>query len=144
MRRFQGLADSLARVLPISDAILDGEIVVMRDHLPDFLALMFRRGEPEYAAFDLLFLNGRDLRDLPYSRREAKLKSILSKQDVIGFVEQHSRPELFEAAARLDLEGVVAKRVDDPYVSGTEWLKVKHAEYTQAEGRWELFSRAGR
>lgn len=47
MKRFQPLADRLAEILPVRDAILDGEIVVMENAMVDFYALMFRRGEPQ-------------------------------------------------------------------------------------------------
>ena len=66
-RRFQGLADVVAKVLVVRSAILDGEILVMGETAPDFYALMKARGETEYAAFDLLWLNGRDLRSVPFS-----------------------------------------------------------------------------
>lgn len=55
-------------------------------------------------------------------------------------VEEHGR-ELYEAAQRLDLEGIVAKRKADPYSSRTVWYKVKNPAYTQAEGRGDLFER---
>jgi ATP-dependent DNA ligase len=49
--------------------------------------------------------------------------------------------ELFEAACRLDLEGIVAKRKADPYSLEMPWYKVRNSTYTQAEGRRELFER---
>jgi ATP-dependent DNA ligase len=49
--------------------------------------------------------------------------------------------ELFEAACRLDLEGIVAKRKGDAYGAETPWYKIKNPTYTQAEGRRELFER---
>jgi bifunctional non-homologous end joining protein LigD len=115
MKRFQPLADAVVRELQLRDAIFDGEIVVMRDQLPDSFALMFRRGEPEYAAFDLLFLNGKDLRGLSYERRKTKLKKLLANQSAVGYVEARAEPELFEVAVRLDLEGCIAKRRTDPF-----------------------------
>jgi hypothetical protein len=51
---------------------------------------------------------------------------------------EHGR-ELYEAAQRLDLEGIVAKRKADPYSPQTIWYKVKNPAYTQAEGRGDLF-----
>jgi ATP-dependent DNA ligase len=57
--------------------------------------------------------------------------------------EEHGR-ELFEAAQRLDLEGIVAKRRADPYSSQTVCYKVKNPAYTQAEGRGDLFERRAR
>jgi ATP-dependent DNA ligase len=53
-------------------------------------------------------------------------------------VEEHGR-ELYEAAQRLDLEGIVAKRKADPYAAQTAWYKIKNPAYTQAEGRGDLF-----
>ena len=59
----------------------------------------------------------------------------------VGYVEHSDDPLLIDAAMRMDLEGVVAKRRADPYSPQTEWLKIKHAEYSQKEGRAELFHR---
>lgn len=134
MRGFQSLADDLASNLPVRSAILDGEIIVVSGQLPDFVALMQARGEPEYAAFDLIWLNGRDLRGLPFSKRKARLRALIRRQSAVASVEAHRSPDLFEAAVRLDLEGVVAKRVDDPYDASTTWLKVKNRGYSQMEG----------
>jgi ATP-dependent DNA ligase len=47
--------------------------------------------------------------------------------------------DLFGAAERLDLEGIVAKRKADPYAPSTVWYKVKNRAYTQMEGRGGLF-----
>jgi ATP-dependent DNA ligase len=55
-------------------------------------------------------------------------------------VEQDGKA-LFEAAQRLDLEGIVAKRKTDPYAAGVTWYKIKNRAYTQGEWRWELFQK---
>jgi hypothetical protein len=55
-------------------------------------------------------------------------------------VEERGR-ELYEAAQRLDLEGIVATRKADPYGPTTVWYKIKNPAYTQAEGRGDLFER---
>jgi ATP-dependent DNA ligase len=47
----------------------------------------------------------------------------------------------YDAAERLDLEGIVAKRKADPYRPETVWYKIKSRTYTQGEGRWELFQK---
>lgn len=140
MPRFQALADGLARALRVRDAILDGEIIVMSRSRPDFYALFFRRGEPAYAAFDLLWLNGRDLRALPLWRRKKKLRTLVATSP-IAYVDHLDDPALFTATANQDLEGIVAKKRGQPYGAETEWVKVKHAGYTQMDGRWELFDR---
>ena len=138
MPRFRELAMQLAVTLPVCNAIFDGEIVVMRHGNVDFNALLFTRGAPTFAAFDLLWLDGVDLRLLPLHRRKARLKRLI-KHTLIGYVEAMPEPELFEATVRLDMEGIVAKRRNDPYSGATPWVKVKHAGYTQVVGRWELF-----
>jgi bifunctional non-homologous end joining protein LigD len=140
LKRFQDLADALARALPVEEAIFDGEVIVMSDAGPDFYALMFSRGTPQYAAFDLLWLDGKDLRALPLWRRKRRLAKLVRKTP-IGFVESTNDPALFDVAAKMDLEGIVAKRRADPYSPATPWVKVKHRGYSQNEGRWELFAR---
>jgi bifunctional non-homologous end joining protein LigD len=141
MPRFGELAARVAGELRGAEAILDGEIVVMGAHGPQFNALMFGRGIPQFAAFDLLWLNGRDLRALPYERRKAALRRLVRRRRWIAEVESHPDPALFDLAVCLDLEGVVAKRRGDPYGAGTEWVKVKNRGYSQAVGRWKLFER---
>lgn len=138
MARFRQLADALARELGVSDAILDGEIVVMGNGGPDFEALMFNRGATGYAAFDLLWLAGRDYRPLPFWRRKRALHKLVAPTP-IAYVEHVDDPRLFDTTVKMDLEGIVAKRSSDPYGPETEWLKIKHRGYTQNEGRWELF-----
>lgn len=142
MRRFDSLANQLAKHLGASSAVLDGEIIATRRRKVDFRALMFRKGAIGYVAFDLLWLNGRDLRDEPYARRKTLLRRLLARQKVIGCVDEHTSPELFDAAVRLDLEGIVAKRIDDPYLETTRWVKVKHRGYSQMQDRSELFGKA--
>jgi bifunctional non-homologous end joining protein LigD len=140
MKRFEPLAGELARATSVRDAIFDGEIVVMGAGGPDFDALFSSRGVPAFAAFDLLWLNGKDLRGLPLSRRKAKLRKLVATSP-IGYVEAIADPRLYEAAVRMDLEGIVAKRKGDPYDSATQWIKVKTPGYSQAEGRGEKFHR---
>lgn len=138
MKRFEELANAIARTLRVQSAIFDGEIVVLGEQGPDFYALMQARGVPSYAAFDLLWLNGKDLRPLSLTKRKATLRKVV-KRGEIGYVEAVRSPALFTAAARLDLEGIVAKRAADPYTSETRWVKVKNAGYSQNQGRADLF-----
>jgi ATP-dependent DNA ligase len=51
--------------------------------------------------------------------------------------------QLFDLILEYDLEGIVAKRLDDPYDRATKWLKIKNPDYSQKEGRWELFNSRG-
>jgi bifunctional non-homologous end joining protein LigD len=138
--RFQELADGLARALGVKSAILDGEVIVMTDEGPDFNALFFRRGQPAYAAFDLLWLNGKDLRGQPLWRRKRALKKLIEGTPV-GYVDHVEDPGLYQVVAARDMEGIVAKRKGDPYAPDTVWIKVKVPGYSQIQGRWELFDR---
>jgi len=139
MKRFDDLGLAVARALDVKSAVLDGEIVVMRDSGPDFHALFFRRGTPGYAAFDLLWLNGRDLRAQPLWRRKRALRKLVTGTPV-AYVEHVDDPSLFTEAVVRDLEGVVAKRRNDPYAPETEWVKVKYRGYSQMQDRWTLFT----
>jgi bifunctional non-homologous end joining protein LigD len=131
--------------LDVKDAVLDGEVVVLDDEgRMDFRMLLSGRGWLHYAAFDLLWLNGRDLRDLPLASRKRRLEQLIQANGPtlsrVFATEEHGR-ELFEAAQRLDLEGIVAKRKAHPYSPEIVWYKVKNPAYTQAEGRGDLFAR---
>lgn len=138
-------AEQVRAELPRREVILDGEIVALDDEgRIDFWGLMRGRGTLAYAAFDLLWFNGRDLRDLPLNRRKKRLERLIpaavAALNCVPCYEEEGR-ELFEAACQLDLEGIVAKRKADPYDSKTLWYKVRNPTYTQTEGRRELFER---
>src|SRR5205814_1569649 len=87
--------------------VFDGEIVALdEDGRPRFNDLLFRRREPVYVAFDVLFVDGRDMRALPLKERKALLEKIVRRHRM-----QNSEPVLgdgkaaFRAACGLDLEG---------------------------------------
>ena len=110
---FGALEYWLAKELKGREAIIDGEIVCVDDHgRPIFKDVLFRRRECRFFAFDLLWLNGEDLRGLPLIERKARLKKLIgTKKSVVLYVdhvEQRGR-EVFEIACKLDLEGIVAK-----------------------------------
>jgi ATP-dependent DNA ligase len=109
--------------------------------------LLRGRGRLAFAAFDILWLDGSDLRPLPLSKRKAHLGTVLPYETAGAFrtmiVEEHGWA-LFEAVKRLDLEGIVAKRKADPYETRTVWYKVKNPDYSQAEGRDDVFNRPRR
>ena len=115
------------------------------DGRAQFYDLMFNRTEPIFAAFDLLYLNGRDLRDLPLCERKEMLQAALTPQANAAMYVQHidsGCTALFQQACEMDMEGVVAKPRISPYreVNGkSTWLKIKNPEYSQAEGRGDLF-----
>jgi len=140
MKRFDALAKAIARELRVSDVILDGEIVVMSEGRPDFYPLMMNRKPASYVAFDVLWLKERDLRGLPLRRRKRELEKLAGTGQV-HTVEATNDPRLIDAVGTMDLEGIVVKRGGDPYARTTEWLKGKHAEYSQKEGPADLSHR---
>jgi bifunctional non-homologous end joining protein LigD len=73
------LCDAIAGSLHVTDAILDGEIVYLDDHgRPQFLPLLRRRSPQHFVAFDVLWLNGRDLSGKPLIERKRVLRSLLA------------------------------------------------------------------
>jgi bifunctional non-homologous end joining protein LigD len=146
MRRFEALAAQIAEALEVGEAVLDGEVIAAdANGRPRFYDLLRGTRAPAYVAFDLLWLDGADLRSLPLSERRQRLQATLPKgSPVISeavSVEGRGR-ELFNLMCAHDLEGIVAKRLSDPYGPRTRWLKIKSPDYSQAEGRGELFNRA--
>ena len=125
-------------------AILDGEIVCLDDQgRSQFYDLMYNRGEPHFYAFDILWLDGEDLRDRPLSERKSVLKELVDGSSILylDHIQEHG-VALFEKCLELDLEGIVAKPEASPYrelKAKTTWVKVKN-RYAQAEGRRELFN----
>src|ERR1700688_1651449 len=108
-----------------------------------FTGLLLRRGSPIFYAFDLLYLNGLDLRQLPLTERKGKLCALIEKSalpDVLGgkYVEGRGA-DLFNEVPRRNLEGAVAKRKTGTYSVVSGWLKIKNPQYTQTERRHELF-----
>ena len=123
--------------------ILDGEVVALDEYgRQDFRLLMTGRGNLHYAVFDVLWLKGKDLRDCPLARRKRILGRLVRKTSTVlspVFEVRDRGRDLFAAVERLDLEGVVAKHLADPYTPETVWRKVRNRAYTQIEGRGELF-----
>jgi bifunctional non-homologous end joining protein LigD len=145
LSRFAALATELASVLEVDEAIIDGEVIVADETgRPQFYDLLRRMAAPAYVAFDLLWRDGIDLRRLPLSERRSALRSLLPQGSrvISEAVSVAGRGlELFELICAHDLEGIVAKRLADPYGPRTRWFKIKNPNYTQAEGRAELFNR---
>jgi bifunctional non-homologous end joining protein LigD len=123
----------------LPDVMIDGEIVAL-DHngAPNFSSLQaaLSDGKSEdliFFAFDLLFAEGQDWRRLPLGERKAHLRQLLEKsrrkQGQIRYVEhfESGGDAVLQSACKLELEGVVSKKLDAPYRSGrTEsWTKAK-------------------
>jgi bifunctional non-homologous end joining protein LigD len=136
-KSFQDLRDNLAK-LKVQNAVIDGELVCLdSEGRSVFNELLFRRGCPTFYAFDLLYLNGRDLRQLPLIERKEKLRALIEKSalpDVIcGKYVEGRGVDLFNEVVRRNLEGVVAKRKTGTYATVSGWLKIKNPNYTQSE-----------
>ncbi len=111
-----------------------------------FRNLLFRRGTARFYAFDLLWLDGEDLRLLPLIERKRRLRDLVPLADPYLLFCDHVERDgvgLFEQAWRHDLEGIVAKRRNGAYLPGTEcdWLKIRNRNYSRWIGREELFER---
>jgi bifunctional non-homologous end joining protein LigD len=135
--RFRDIVQPLAD-LPCRAALIDGEAVVLdAEGRSDFGKLQAAIAEGGgrgivYYAFDLLSLDGKDIRKLPLKDRKAQLARLLADQPESGpiFFSDHvigHGVETFERASALKLEGIVSKRADAPYRSGRTkgWLKIK-------------------
>jgi bifunctional non-homologous end joining protein LigD len=145
-QRFPEIAADAA-ALP--DCMLDGEIVAL-DHngAPDFAGLQAaladeKTGDLIFFVFDLLFLDGEDLRDLPLEERKARLKELLAKADSprLRYVDHFTAAgdAMLSSACRMSLEGIVSKRLGSPYRSGRgeDWTKAKcRAGHEVVIGGW--------
>jgi hypothetical protein len=106
--------------------------------------LMRRRGPFCFYAFDLLWLDGRDLRDLPLSERKTLLRKLLPRpsQSVLYVNHFASGTDLSRVICDRDMEGIVAKQASAKYTpEATTWVKIKNREYSQAVGREDFFDR---
>ena len=158
--RFPELKD-LPKFVKAKNAILDGEVVALDDEGRASFSLMQqrtgfrpggRRGAAKadvpvlYYAFDLLYLDGYDLRKLPLEDRKKKLASLLVAGNSLRYSDHCEKQgkALFEMARAKGLEGILAKKRDSIYQERrtTEWLKIKITHrlecviggYTEPEG----------
>ncbi|MCS3893683.1 bifunctional non-homologous end joining protein LigD [Bradyrhizobium japonicum USDA 38] len=136
----------------LPDVMIDGEVVAL-DHngAPNFSSLQaaLSDGKTEdliFFAFDLLFAEGLDCRRLPLGERKDRLRQLLDagkrKSSQIRYVEhfESSGDAVLQSACKLELEGVVSKKLDAPYRSGrTEsWIKAKcRAGHEVVIGGWK-------
>jgi bifunctional non-homologous end joining protein LigD len=106
---------------------------------------MRRRAPQHFYAFDILWLDGKDLARLPLVNRKAILRRVVPMQPAPVRYADHFEGrgvDLFQAVCAMDLEGIVAKRKDDLYTPAeTSWVKIKNPRYSQMDGRRELFER---
>jgi bifunctional non-homologous end joining protein LigD len=138
--RFPNIAEAVS-ALPVDNALIDGEAVVfLPDGHSDFVALLTQEGgeRASLVAFDLLDLEGADLRDRPLEERRDALARLVRGAAGVRFSEALSADGVlvFAHACKLGLEGIVSKRAGSRYRSGTSrnWLKVLNPEFERREG----------
>jgi bifunctional non-homologous end joining protein LigD len=145
--RFPLIVETLAR-LRARSCIIDGEAVACDDNgVASFELVRHQRanGSIFLYAFDLIELNGDDLRRDPLEVRKATLRSMLAKAGLGLRFNEHIEgdgPTVFAHACRLGLEGIVSKRKGSSYRSGRspDWLKMKNSDAPavrrEAEEEW--------
>jgi len=144
----------LAKRVRARQAVLDGEIVVLDpDGRSNFQRIQSRFGvenpseklqmesPPTYYCFDVLYCDGYDVRRAPLSERKGLLSKLLATNEQVRISEHQAGKgiELFDAAVKNGLEGLIAKRVDSPYPAGrtSNWLKFKSVREIDAViGGW--------
>ena len=130
--RYPRITEEAARVR--GSAILDAEVVCLDNQgLAQFHTLHSRIADHDAVAcaFDLLALDGDDLRRKPLTERKAALRKLLFRsRDGIQYVEhaEGHGDKMFAAVCELGLEGIVSKKLNAPYRSGpsNSWIKVKN------------------
>jgi bifunctional non-homologous end joining protein LigD len=143
-KSFDSLKTALAK-LKATDAILDGEICCLDSQgRSQFNELLYRRGELVFYCFDLLWLNGQDLRQLQLIERKKRLHKLIAKSrcERVIFAQHIAKhgTTLYREICERDLEGIVCKRKDGVYSVSGQWLKVLNPNYTQHNGSHEKFT----
>jgi bifunctional non-homologous end joining protein LigD len=135
--RFRPIESTLKK-LPVGSALLDGEIVVQDENgISSFAGLQAdlksgRKDRLAYFVFDLLYLEGVDIRAVRLRERKALLKAVIEMLPPPAIVQYSDHMEedgktVLDHACRMGLEGIISKRVDLPYCSGRgeHWVKSK-------------------
>lgn len=133
----------LSRLLDARNAVLDGEVVVLKDSKASFPDVMRRdrcsdiksikylqkKLPVDYMVFDLLWLNGKNLMHEPLSIRKSYLQKMIHEEDFLHLLEDfYQGKTLFEAVKAMNMEGIVAKKKEGSYIEGKkhqDWLKIK-------------------
>ena len=140
--RYPEVAAALAQAA--RECVLDGEITVFVKGLPSFRALAGRDHQMErmkieylsrampvsYVVFDILYANGKSVMDLPLRERKVILHEELQESEIVSIVDSFPEKgeDYFQAAQKMGIEGVVAKRLDSRYLPGIrsqDWIKIK-------------------
>ncbi|MDO8579175.1 MAG: DNA ligase D [Dehalococcoidales bacterium] len=140
--KYVAVTDSLKK-LPASQVILDGEMIALDEQgkscfqcLQGFLEktggkdTRFKAAAIIYYVFDILFLDGRSLFEVPLVQRKVLLEQVLTSSPAVRLLEhfEGDGEAIFRGAVEAGLEGIVAKRKDSRYVPGersADWLKIK-------------------
>ena len=140
------------------NAVVDGEIVVLNEQgVPDFNSIQQwerkKEGQLVYYVFDLLWLDGLDIMQEPLYIRQEVLRQVIPENGIIRFSDHIDAigKDFFEIARQNNLEGIIAKRKDAPYIPDSRsktWLKIKTEErheaiicgYTKKKDTDRLFS----
>ncbi|UGY23562.1 DNA ligase [Bradyrhizobium septentrionale] len=126
--------------------VIDGEAIIRGvDGYSDFTALHSGKhnAEVEMLAFDILAMDGDDLRNLPLSMRKTNLQRLLARRPegifVSDFEQGEIGPDLFRKACEFGFEGLVSKRSDRPYRGGRcpHWIKVKNRSHAAMSRKFE-------
>ncbi len=136
----------------LPNCIIDGEVAALDDNgAPDFAALQAALSDQQtenliFFVFDLLFLDGEDLRKLELRERKQRLQELLQEQPksitkLVRYVEhfETAGDAVLQSACRMNLEGIISKRLDAPYKSGRagDWVKAKcRAGHEVVIGGW--------
>jgi bifunctional non-homologous end joining protein LigD len=120
--------------------VLDGEIVALREGKPDFHTLQNYDESLhtlQYVVFDILYMDGTDLRNKPLSERKEYLKGLFrdTKNIIVSDYYEDNGKDYFNVIRKQKMEGIVAKDASSLYLDGTRsnsWLKVKNVENQEA------------
>ena len=134
--KFKKVANSLK--IQQHDMVLDGELVAYDSSgKPNFQLLQRICDNPNltvvYQVFDLLWLNGHSTENLSLLQRKELLKDALQENDIIKYCDHvlENGEEFFELVKKMELEGMIAKKIDSTYAEGSrngDWLKVKSVQ----------------
>lgn len=126
--------------------ILDGELIILKNGVPDFseiqarslmsnkfkIELASQRSPATFVAYDILYLNDKLVTDLPLMKRKELLRSVVKEENnkfaVSRYIEEKGK-DLYELAKQKNLEGVVAKKKDSRYYFDKrtkDWVKIKY------------------
>lgn len=143
---FPKLETDLAQALSQNKSvILDGEIVSFDDKGGQSLERLHRReGNIAFVAFDILWLDGKDLRNLPLERRKVLLRRVVQKNLALCDGCIGEGVSYYTAICNRDLEGVIAKERTGTYGKSAKWFKIINPNYSGIAERNRIFRAARR